>query len=66
MPNGDVCAMCEYWDWGRIISKREPPECRIKHRLGWVHDTDPACEKFKLKKPTEMNNAKSIIRRTKL
>ena len=49
-----TCVQCYHFNWKTMLrTKPEPPECRIKFRLGWVHDTDPACEKFEPKRERE-------------
>lgn len=42
-----TCGQCYYFNWKTLLRKQsEPPECRLKHRLGFVFDTYPACIHF--------------------
>ncbi len=53
------CGECYHYNWKTVLRKHpEPPECSIKHRLGWVFDTDPACEEFEPRRRTDETGAK--------
>jgi hypothetical protein len=46
-----TCGQCYFFNWKNILhAKPEPPECSVKHRLGWVFGTDPACGHFEPKR----------------
>ena len=45
-----TCGQCYNFNWKTLLHpKPEPPECRIKARLGWVFETDPVCSLFEPK-----------------